>query len=170
MNPYTAPAPEASYGNPPPGGFGYGGGERPAGDRAGVSDVAVEMLRQTKPWVTLLAVMSFIGSALMLLAGLFMIVAGAFARSSGPFPPALLGAIYLPLAFLYIYPALKLWLFSSAIGRLVASRSAADLEAALLQQKSFWKFLGILTVVMIAVYGLVFVGALVVGIGAAALH
>ena len=164
-NPYASPAPTAPYGSV---------GQEPyrTDDRAEVSAAAVEMLRQTKPWVTFLSVMAFIGSAFMLLGGVSMMVLGAFVPSGGasPIPAAALGAIYIPMALLYVYPALKLWGFSSAIGRLLASRSSMDLEAALGQQKSFWKFAGITTIVMIALYGLFFVGMIVVGISAAGRH
>ena len=128
------------------------------------------MLQQTKPWVMFLSIISFIGSGLMLLGGVSMIALGALAPSGSPVPTAALGAVYIPMAALYIYPALKLWGFSGAIGRLLASRSNMDLEAALGQQKSFWKFAGIVTIVMIALYALFFVGMIVVGIAAAGRH
>ena len=160
-NPYSPPAQSATYGSPPPAAYGE--------QRAGVTDTAVEMLRQTRPWVMFLSIMSFIGSAFMLLGGLSVMALGALApRGNGALPSSVLGAIYIPMAFLYIYPALKLWGFAGAINRLVASRSTDDLEAALGQQKSFWKFAGIVTIVMVALYGLFFVGMIAVGIGAAA--
>ena len=167
MNPYSAPAPEAPYGSPPAGGYGGGIPGGVTEDRATVTEMAVEMLRQTKPWVMFLSVMSFIGSGLMLLGGIFMIVAGAFVPSGAAISTSALGAVYLPMAFLYIYPALKLWSFGGAIGRLTQSRSSMDLEAALAQQKSFWKFAGITTIVMMVLYALFVVGLIVVGVAAA---
>ncbi len=163
-NPYASPAPTAPYGST--GVEPYRGSD----DRAEVSDAAVEMLRQTKPWVMFLSIMSFIGSGFMLLGGISVMALGAMAPSGGAVPTAALGAIYIPLAFLYIYPALKLWGFSSAIGRLLASRSTMDLESALGQQKSFWKFAGILTIIMIALYGVFFVVMIMVGVTAASRH
>lgn len=167
-NPYLAPAeaPPAPDPNLHPYGYGTGGGA--GGNRAEVSDMACEMLRSTKPWVTFLSVMSFIGSAFMLLGGLFVMAAGALVpKQPGQPSTAFLGAIYIPMAFLYIYPAIKLWAYGSAIGRLLNSRASFDLEAALAQQKSFWKFAGITTIVMIALYGVFFIGVIVVGITAA---
>jgi hypothetical protein len=115
-----------------------------------------------------LSVMAFIGSAFMLLGGIVMMALGALApRAGSAMSPAVLGAIYIPMAFLYIYPGLKLWGFAGAINRLVSSRSTEDLEAALGQQKSFWKFAGIVTIVMIALYAIFFVGMIAVGIAAA---
>jgi hypothetical protein len=142
-------------------------------DRAGVSDAAVEMLRQTRPWVMFLSVMSFIGSGFMLLGGISMMALGALVpkgAGASPLPTAALGAVYLPMAFLYIYPALKLWSYGSAIGRLTTSRSSIDLEAALGQQKSFWKFAGITTIVLIALYIVFFIAMIAVGVAAAGRH
>jgi hypothetical protein len=80
--------------------------------------------------------------------------------------PAWIGLVYLPFGAIYLYPAVKLWTYSSAIGRLLVSRGTGDLEAALDQQRSFWKFCGIAFLVIVALYGLVFVGAMVFAIGA----
>jgi hypothetical protein len=164
MNPYLAPAPAASYEAHAHGGAPYGNAPDERG--AQVSEAAVEVLRQTRPWVMFLGVMSFIGSAFMLLGGVLVMAAGSLAPSGAPFPSAALGAAYIPLAFVYIYPGMKLWSYGAAINRLLASRTSVDLEAALAQQKSFWKFVGILTVVMLALYALLFVGIMVVGIAA----
>jgi hypothetical protein len=78
-----------------------------------------------------------------------------------------LGIVYIPLSALYIYPGLKLTKFGGAIGRLMQSRATPDLDAALEQQKSFWKFAGITTIVMIVLYILLFIGMMAVGVGSA---
>jgi hypothetical protein len=139
-----------------------------------VTEMAVEMLRQTRPWVMFLSVLSFIAAAFMAIGGLFAMIAGALASSSssmssGP-SPALFGLIYLPLAGIYIYPAIKLWAYGAAIGRLVASRSPAELEAALLHQKSFWKFSGIAAIVMLVFYVIFFFVMIAIGFTAAMHH
>ena len=100
---------------------------------AGPTQLTIDVLRQTKPWVMFVSVLGFLGSALCALAGVGMMVIGAFGGMGAhtpAFPALALGAIYLPLALLYIYPSMKLWSYGSAIGRLVANRSSEDLEAA----------------------------------------
>jgi hypothetical protein len=140
-----------------------------------VTELAVDLLRQTRPWVVFLSVLSFVGAGLCLLAGVFMLFAGAMAGAMGTasaagaaaFSPALLGAIYLPMSALYIYPGIKLWAYGAAIGRLMASRASAELENALLHQKSFWKYSGISAIVLIALYALLIVAMIIVGVAAA---
>jgi hypothetical protein len=161
MNPYSPPADLPPYPvAAPPYPVATGAG-------AGVSEATILALRQTRPWVMFLSILAFIGSAFMLLAGLFMIGAGLVASSSGGVEkgaPAFLGAIYLPLAILYIYPGIKMWMYGSAIGRLLNSGAVSDLEAALGQQKSFWKFSGIAAIVLIGLYILIFVGVIALGV------
>jgi len=137
--------------------------------QGGVSDLAVESLRQTRPWVRVIAILMVVGAGFMLLAGVAMVMAGAFlpegpGASKSPFPMALLGFVYLPLSALYLYPAFKLFKYSGSISRLLESRASADLEVALGHQKSFWKFSGIAALVMLAVYAVGFVGAIAYGV------
>jgi uncharacterized membrane protein (DUF485 family) len=133
-----------------------------------VSEQSVEMLRQTRPWVMLMGVLCFIGSAFMLLGGFAMLAMGALASATAKSAaPMAVGVIYIPLAGLYVYPGLKLTKYAGAIGRLLQSRASADLDAALEQQKSFWKFAGITTVVMIVLYIFIIIGAMAVGVGSA---
>jgi hypothetical protein len=173
-NPYLAPAetPAHDLNAPSPYGSGMGAMQPVTGDRSEVSELALDILKQTRPWVMFLSVMSFIGSAFMLFGGIIIMVAGAFvpARNGASVPTAMLGAVYIPMSLLYIYPALKLWGFGSAIGRLLTSRAGVDLEAALRQQKSFWKFAGITTLVLIALYIVFFIGLVAVGVSAAGRH
>jgi len=60
-----------------------------------------------------------------------------------------MGVVYLLMAFLYIFPATYLVKYSSAIGRLVSDGRPVDMEAALDQQRKFWKFAGVLALISI---------------------
>jgi hypothetical protein len=111
----------------------------------------------------------FIGTVFMVLAALAMMLAGAtiFKNSAGVGSPAAMGAgigiIYLVFAVIYIFPALKLWKYANGIAALLATGSIANLEDALNQQRSFWKFIGVLMLAILVLYALAFVILLVVG-------
>ncbi len=161
-NPYSAPvaSPEASRG--------YDAGA------SGITDGIVDQLARTKPWVRFISVLMFIGSGFMLLGGLVMGLGGGIgmmaARSMGGAEVGLgLGMLlfYALLAVLYIYPAIKLWCYGSRIAALVNSRSSIDLESVLNEQRAFWKFCGIIAIVMLALYA-VAIGIFVFGAAAAA--
>lgn len=160
MNPYSPPGvlPDAySAAAPPP----YAASP----SSGAVSDAAVELLRLTRPWVRLLGVLSFVASGLMFVLALLAVGFAALSPEAKG-TPAALGLLYLPLGLIYIYPGIKLWSYGAAIARLTSSRAVADLEDALGQQKSFWKFSGIAGIVLIVVYAIGF--AVLMAVGAAA--
>jgi hypothetical protein len=159
MNPYSPPGLSAdNYPGAPP--------AYAAAPNGAVSEAAVELLRQTRPWVILLSVFAFIGSAAMVLIGIFVAGFAAIGPVSKA-PMAILGLVYLPLGLLYVYPGVKLWSYGAAIQRLAGSRSVADLEDALSQQKSFWKFSGVASIVVLVIYAIAIVAGIVVGAAAA---
>lgn len=119
-----------------------------------------ESLRATRPWVIFLGVMSFIGAGFMVLGGLGMAAMGS--RMSSGSGPAL-GLVYLVMSVFYIIGGVYLVRYGSAIGRLLNGGGTADMEAALAGQKSFWKYAGILTLVMIILSIVGVVIAIVVG-------
>jgi hypothetical protein len=161
MNPYSPPAPPSPYADAPPG---YGAPQPQPGAGA-VTDLAVDLLRQTRPWVMFLSILAFLGCAGMLIMGLLMIGVGLMASGGAEKGiQAAVGVVYLPMAGLYIYPAIKMWMYGSAIGRLLVSKSTPDLETALLQQKSLWKFSGIAAIVVIGIYILFIIGAVIWGV------
>ncbi len=153
-----------------------GNNPAPGSSDPGISQQAIQALAGTKPWVRLCSVIGFIGSGFMVLGGIFMILGGAVGLSqiseSSPLgfaPLALMGFVYLILAFLYIYPSVKLWAYGSRIVELMSSRAEVDLIAALDAQRAFWKFVGIMISIVIGIYIVAAViGVIVLIFGAAA--
>lgn len=136
-----------------------------------VSQGVLAQLAGTKPWVRFMSVLMFIGTGFMLLAALIMLVAGgtiaASAKASGGALPAGMmtgiSIVYALFAGIYIYPALKLWKYASNIGTLLISSSMVDLEAALNQQRSFWKFLGIMVIALFVLYFVIVIAVVAIG-------
>lgn len=117
----------------------------------------LEALRKTKPWVRFLAILGFIVSVFLILAGIGV---AAFALLTGgegnPLAGAVgigLGALYAATAILYIIPSRYLMRCAGAIQRALQSPAkSVPVEEALRYQKSFWKFAGILMLIMIFIY------------------
>lgn len=63
----------------------------------------------------------------------------------------------------YVIPAMLLWK-AAAAARTVAQGQASSLDEMLSRQRSFWRYAGIATIVVVGFY--VFVLVLVVGVGA----
>jgi hypothetical protein len=126
---------------------------------------SVSMLRQTRPWVRLVSVVMFLVSFMMMAGGLFMVVGalggvGGFAGGVG----TMVGVVYSVMAMLYIAPAVFLWKYANRIGIFVSDGSTGSLASALESQKSFWKFVGIAMLVVIAFYAMIFVFTIIAAI------
>lgn len=120
-------------------------------DQLVVSESAMGYLNATRPWVKFLAILGFIGMTLMAIAGLFMIL-GLSAVPMKPGAPAfspLVGLIYLVFIAFYFMPCLFLYRYGKAISAIPGTGQSA-FEDALRHQKSFWKFIGIFTLVMLS--------------------
>ena len=73
------------------------------------------------------------------------------------------------MSLLYLFPSYFLLKYSGGIRAFLATRSAPQMEQALQSQKSFWKFMGILMLVVICFYILAIVIGVVAGMGGVAM-
>ncbi len=135
------------------------------GDESGqvITHKVLSMLRQTQPWVRFLSVLGIIFSALMVLVGSFGFVAMTFTGPRTASVPFFLWLVYISMGVLYFLPALLLFRYASRINDLWTNRTVRQLEDALEAQKSFWKFVGILALVVIVLYLVGIVVAFVFG-------
>ena len=74
------------------------------------------------------------------------------------------GLIYLILIILYIFPTLYLYRSSSAAQLAVEANDNEQVVEFLKNNKSFWKYCGILTIVILIVYVLIIIGVMVAAI------
>ena len=128
----------------------------------------LDSLRQTRPWVLFIGVLGLIGAVLMVLLALGMMAFAMFGGAAGAaaMPPGMgvtVGIFYLVLAVLYIPPSIFLIRYAGHIKSLLASPSTGSLEQALSAQKSFWRFMGICMLIVVALYGIL----LVIGVAGA---
>jgi hypothetical protein len=149
-------------------------GSNPLSMEGSVAAETIAPLAGTKGWVQFMSILLWIGVGFMILGGIGMMTAGSLmadviAKTQPNSPMAGkgfmlgMGAMYLLMALFYVYPAIKLWSYGSRIGALKNSLSLSDLNAALHEQRRFWKFTGIVVIVMMCIYML-----FIVGIGVAA--
>ncbi len=122
-------------------------------------------LTATRPWVRLISVVMWIGCAMLLL---FMALCVYFIATETktnaeqvdlPVRMIALSFGYGFVAIILIYPALKLSKYASKITRLSESGTFTDLSAALAEQRLFWKFSGILTILYVTLTLLLFMGS-----------
>jgi len=119
-----------------------------------------KFLNQTRPWVRFLSIMVFIGAGFMVIGGLAMLLlsmtgslVGAGSDTFGILPgqSVIIGLIYVVLSILYIAPGIFLFRYATAIKVLKSMRTSQALENALKYQRSFWCYVGILTVICLVI-------------------
>lgn len=142
-----------------------------------VSDAVIDQLSRTKGWTRFVSVMFWIAVGFMIIGGIILFITGIAGGSmggglgslaGGAGMGALMGGVYLVMAALYAYPALKLGNYSSRITDLLQDPTESNLVAALNEQRRFWKYVGIAMIVYIGLIVVMVVGALVVGMVAGA--
>jgi len=139
-----------------------------------ITPPAADYLRQAAKWGKFLAIVGFVTIGFMVLIAIFagasmgamMQGFGGAAGGAGAFTGGALTAFYLLFALLYFFPVLYLYRFSSKVQRGLNLQSEPEVNEAFKNLKSLFKFMGVLTIIMLAFYGLgIFFMMLGVGIG-----
>jgi hypothetical protein len=126
--------------------------EAPGSETCQVTPRSLELLRLTRPWVLTMSILMFIGVGFMLVGALGMLIIGIMGRGRDAAIGFGAAAGYIAIAALFSLPPFFLAKYSSRIRNLMRLRRAVDLEEALEAQKSYWKCLGITTIVLVALY------------------
>ncbi|MDE2236028.1 MAG: hypothetical protein KGK44_10875 [Gammaproteobacteria bacterium] len=139
-----------------------------------LSEQALAALNAARPWMRFLAIVGLILASFAVIGGL-AVMAGAlyspfFQGATARFVRVTIGALYIAFAiFLYVIPCLYLHRYARAIQDLPAS-GQAGFEHALTLQKSFWKYLGIFTIVVLSLYVLFLFGFILFALLYSAAH
>lgn len=132
-------------------------------DSSGIflTDLMLTRLRQSRPWMKFLSVLGFVSCGLMVLFAVIALVMGAvteFGGTSGIF----MASVYLLMSGIYVVPSYLLFQSAGALAELERTRQAGAMELALSHQWRFWRYLGIVAIVMLGIYALMLVVLLVV--------
>jgi hypothetical protein len=129
---------------------------------------------ETAKWATFLSIIGFLGSALMILVAIIMFAMGSVIGSgmgnnpmAGMFSGGLLGGFYLVFALINFFPAYYMYKFASKAKAALNNNDTATLTESFENLKSYFKFTGIAVIIVIALYALVIIGAVIVGVSAA---
>lgn len=133
-----------------------------------IDSAAKSFLAEAAKWTTFLAILGYIGIGFMVLAALFMMTIGASLSSYNSMMPLggglFFSLFYLIIAAFYFIPVNYLYKFGSNMKSALRSNNQAELTKAFEYLKSHYKFIGILTIVVIGLYILAIFGAMIVGI------
>jgi hypothetical protein len=130
-----------------------------------------EFLKETAKWTKFLAILGFVGIGLMVLGSLVMLFAPSSLMSNGDFPfggKIFMMLLYLAFAVLYYFPISYLYQFSEKTKKAIENNDNNAIRDAFEFLKSHYKFMGILTIILLAFYAIIiFIG--LIGAGAAAM-
>ncbi|HEY0677384.1 MAG TPA: DUF5362 family protein [Chitinophagaceae bacterium] len=125
-------------------------------------------LSEAARWGKFLSIVGFIMCALIVLVGIFAgsIMATAFGSMSGGDAAGLTGGmgvgmaiVYVLLALLYFFPCLYLYRFATRMQVALRSNDQQNLTVSFMNLKACFKFVGILTIIILAIYALVLIFA-----------
>ncbi len=127
-----------------------------------VSSASMVYLREIGKWAKFFAVIGFIGIGFMVLVGLFFSsIMGSLASMGGNALPGMaatgLGFIYVIFAAIMVIPTIYLNKFANFVSTAIRSNDSHMLEMAFEKFKSYYKFNGILVIIVLGIYALVFI-------------
>lgn len=141
-------------------------------DEMNLTPMAESFLLTTAKWGKFMAIVGFVVVGLLVLGAIFMnVLIGMFTGELMNAIPsdaaigegALIGVmqttytiLFIVVAVLYFFPTFYMYKFSVKAINAVNERNADDIELSFKNLKSYFKFMGILTIIMIAYYVLVF--------------
>lgn len=132
-----------------------------------LTDEDLTYLEETAKWARFLSIIGFISLGFLFLGGIaFATVLGSLmpqvpgSTISGP----LIAGMYIGIAAIFLFPTINLYQFGTRTKRAIASADPLLLSQGLKAQKSLYKFLGIYSIIVLAIYGFIIFAAIVGGL------
>ncbi|PVX51744.1 hypothetical protein C7377_0029 [Balneicella halophila] len=132
-----------------------------------LSENSISYLNTTRKWAKFLSILGFVFTGLFLLIAIGLIFGGLFVGSidESPFPLVLLGLIYFVMSGVYLIPIWYLFKFSKNLEKMYLYRDNFLVEEAFRYQMAFYRFIGIFTIVILAIYLVLIIIGLLAGFG-----
>jgi hypothetical protein len=118
-----------------------------------LTDVMLTYLKQSYPWVRFIGIIGFIGCAISVLSGLIVMIIGFVQTVQyDQFRPEsiLSGLMVIGVTLLMFFPTRFVYIFGTKLRNYCNTNAEKELELAFRNNKSFWKFSGICTIVYLA--------------------
>lgn len=123
---------------------------------------SLNYLNTTRKWTMFLAILGFIGIGILIIIGLFAgVFLSAFKTSvaSSGFPEWIIFIVILIMAVIYFFPVLFLFRFSKHTANAVNSLDKEEMKKALKNLKSYYLYIGVLVIIVLAFYVIALVAA-----------
>jgi MFS family permease len=116
---------------------------------------SIRYLDKTRKWTMFFAIIGFIFLGMMVIGG---IAAGAFlsifnnSTQGADIPQWIIMVVILLLVLLYFFPVFYLFRFSTHMRNAIQTLNNDELRKAFRNMKSYWVYLGVLVIIMLAFY------------------
>ncbi len=130
----------------------------------GLDEKVKGFLLETAKWAKLLSIVGFVGIGLMVIGAIVVITLGSTMGFRGG-QPILLGLLYLGMTALYFFPIYYLYLFATKMKAGINSNTQQSITSGFENLKSHYKFLGIMMIIVLSLYGFMLLIALLMSIG-----
>ncbi len=118
-----------------------------------LTDNSLIFMTEIVKWAKFLAICSFVGLGMMVLAGVAMIIL-QFERQANGLSTVIMGLFYILMAVIYFFPAVYLYRFATASADAIEKLNEDTLEEGLENLKSLFRFTGILMIIMFSLYAI----------------
>ena len=115
-------------------------------------------------WAKFLSILGFIGVAFMLIGALSIALVGISIMGS---EVAGISVVYLVFAAIYFMPMYYLFKFATHARQGLTHKSHYETDQGLIYLAAHYKFIGIMAIVLLSLYVLIFIGVFAAGIGLA---
>ena len=119
-----------------------------------------DFLRETARWGKFLAIVGFIACGLCLLSAIFsgpLIMALYGSLGAAPGVGIVFTVMLVLVALLWFFPCLYLYNFSSKMQAALRSNDQVQLNQSFRNLKSYYRFVGIVTIIVLSLYALLFI-------------
>lgn len=126
-----------------------------------LSNEAFGFLKEIKMWSKFLSIVGFVMIGILLIVGIGMATFLNKMGSNGA-PEGLVVLLYALIGLLYFFPTYYLFQFSNNMGKAYKTNSSSYVTEAFKNLKSCFKFVGIMTLIVVIIYAGIF---LIAGMG-----
>jgi len=142
----------------------------PANNQMIIDETGKAHYLEMAKWTKFLAIVGFVMMGIIILCGFFM--GSIFANIPGYSTMGAISGIgfaiiYILIAGLYFYPTYALYKFSILIKPALSSNDTALFNEAIAYKKGMFKYMGILMIILLAMYALMFIFGIMIGAVAA---
>lgn len=125
---------------------------------------------ETAKWAKFIAIVGFVFCGLMVVFALFAgtilsTMTSALGGTASMIGGGVLTVVYILFAALWFIPCLYLFRFASQMQLALQNNEQSKLQSSIKNLKAYFRFLGILFIVILSFYALAFIGVLIAGVG-----